>query len=45
MNLVKENLGGVGVVDGFNLVRKDLFAFIWEISVEVDVVMDNAGVG
>ena len=45
MNLVEENLGGVGVVDGFNMVGKDLFAAAWEVDVEVDVVMDDAGVG
>ena len=45
MNLVEKNLAGVGVVDSFNLVGKDLFAPVWEISVEVDIVMDNAGVG
>ena len=45
MNLVEKNLGGVGVDDGFDLVGKDLFASVWEVSVEVDVVMDNAGVG
>ena len=45
MNLVEKDLGGVGVVDGFNLVGKDLFASVWEVSVEVDVVMGNAGVG
>ena len=45
MNLVEKNLSGVRVVDDFNLAGKDLFAPVWEISVEVDVVMDNAGVG
>ena len=36
MNLVKENLGGVGIVDGLNLVRKDLFSSIREVGVEMD---------
>ena len=45
MNLVEENLGGVGVVDGFNLVGKDLFTSVREVGVEVDIVVDNAGVG
>ena len=45
MNLVEKNLAGVGAIDGFNLVGKDLIAFVREISVEVDVVMNNAGVG
>ena len=45
MNLVKESLRGVRVVDGLNLVREDLFASGWEVSVEVNVVVDNAGVG
>ena len=45
VNLVKENLGGVGIVDSLNLVRKDLFASIREFGVEMDVVVDNAGIG
>ena len=45
MNLVEENLGGVGVVDGFNMIWKNLLAAVWEVDVEVDVVMDDAGVG
>ena len=45
MNLVKENLGGVGIVDGLNLVRKDLFSSIREVGVEMDIVVDNAGIG
>ena len=45
MNLVEENLGGVGVVDGFNMIGKNLLAAAWEVDVEVDVVMDDAGVG
>ena len=45
MNLVEENLGGVGVVDGLNLVRKDLFSAIREIGVEMDIMVDNAGIG
>ena len=45
MNLVKESLRRIGIVDGLNLVRKDLFASGWEVSVNLDIVMDNAGVG
>ncbi len=45
MNLVGKNLGGVGVVDGFNLVGKDLFTSVREVGVEVDIVVDSAGVG
>ena len=45
MNLVEENLGGVGFVDGFNLVGKDLFTSVREIGVQVDIVVDDAGVG
>ena len=45
MNLVKENMGGVGVVDGLNLVGKDLSASVRGVGVEVDIVVDNAGVG
>ena len=32
-------------VDGLNLVRKDLLASGWEVSVEVNIVVDKAGVG
>ena len=45
MNLVEENLGGVWVVDGLNLIGKNLLAAVWEVNVEVDVMMDDAGVG
>ena len=45
MNLVEENLGGVGVVDGFKMIGKNLLAAAWEVDVEVDVMMDDAGVG
>ena len=45
MNLVKETLGRIKIVDGLNLVRKDLFASGREVSVEVNIVVDNAGVG
>ena len=45
MNLVEKDLGGVGVVDGFDLVGKDLFASVREVGVEVNIVVDNAGVG
>ena len=45
MNLVKESLRRIRIVDGLNLVREDLFASGWEVSVEVNIVVDNAGVG
>ena len=45
MNLVKESLRRIRIVDGLNLVRKDLLASGWEVSVEVNIVVDNAGVG
>ena len=44
-SLDKENLGGGGIVDGLNLVRKDLFSSIREVGVEMDIMMDNAGIG
>ena len=43
MNLIKKNLRRVGIVDSLNLVRKDLLASGWEVSVEVNVVVNNAG--
>ena len=45
VNLVEENLSGVRVVDGFNMIGKNLLAAAWEVDVEVDVMMDDAGVG
>ena len=45
MNLVEENLSGVRVVDGFNMIGKKLLAAAWEVVVEVDVMVDDAGVG
>ncbi len=45
LDLVKEHVCGLRVVDVANAIRCDLFASVWEVSVEVDVVMDNAGVG
>ena len=45
MNLIKENLRRVGIVDSLNLVRKDLLASGWEVGVEVNIVVDHAGVG
>ena len=45
VNLIEENLRGVRVVDGFDLIGKDLFASVREVGVEVDIVVDNAGVG
>ena len=45
MNLIKEDLRGVGIVDSMNLVKKDLLASGWEVGVEVNVVVNNAGGG
>ena len=45
MNLVKESLRMIKIVAGLNLVRKDLFASGREVSVEVNIAVDNAGVG
>ena len=45
MNLVKENFGRIRIVDGLNLVRKDLFDSGREVSVEMNIVVDHAGVG
>ena len=45
MNLVKESLRRIRIFDGLNLVRKDLLASGWEVSVEVNIVVDSAGVG
>ena len=45
MNLVEKNLDGVGVADGLDLIRRNLFAAAWEINVKVNIMVDDAGVG
>ena len=45
VDLIKEDLCRIGIVDNLNLIRKDLFASGWEASVEVNIVVDNAGGG
>ena len=45
MNLEEKDLGGVRVVDGFDLVRKNFSATAWKVDVKVDIVMDDTGIG
>ena len=45
VDLVEKNLSAVGVVDGLDLIRKNLFAAAWEINVKVNIMVDDAGVG
>ena len=45
MDLVKEDLGRVGVVNGLNLVGWNLLASGWKICVKVNVPVRNAGGG
>ena len=42
MNLIEENLGGIGVVNGLNLIGQDLLAFGWEVGKKVNISVNNA---
>ena len=42
MDLIEENLGGIGVVNGLNLIGQDLLASGWEVGMKVTISVHNA---